>query len=119
MDRSNCVLKSTCFTFDIKHTNIKFTLLKKIKNKFNKYPRIDGSYCRFGCHEEETREHLLLECVHLDAARQEFLKGVQAVLGHNPTNLQETLGMRLTSQARKCKIAKFLYEFLCESNLHM
>jgi hypothetical protein len=74
---------------------------------------------RFGCQEEETHEHLLLECVHLDTPRQAFLQAVQRVLGGTPTNLLEALGIRLTSQARKCKIAKFLYQFLCESNLHM
>jgi len=96
-----------------------FLYTNQIKNKFDKYPRIDGSRCRFGCQDEETREHLLLECVHLDSARQVFTQGVQGILGSTPSNLQAALGMNLKSQARKCKIAKFLYEFLCESNLHM
>ena len=96
-----------------------FLYTNQIKNKFDKYPRLDGSQCRFGCQDEETREHLLLECVHLDTARQKLLKGVQGVIGVSPSNLQDVLGLRLTSQARKCKIAKILYEFLCESNLHM
>ena len=96
-----------------------FLYTNQIKNKFDKYPRLDGSQCRFGCQDEETREHVLLECVHLDTARQKLLEGVQGVKGVSPSNLQDVLGLHLTSQARKCKIAKILYEFLCESNLHM
>ena len=96
-----------------------FLYTNQVKNKFDKYRRIEGSYCRFGYQEEETREHLLLECVHLDNSRQELFQGIQGVLGVLPTNLQEALGMRVRSHARKGKIARFLYEFLCKSNLHM
>src|ERR1700742_836249 len=96
-----------------------FLYTNQVKNKFDKYSRINGSNCRFGCHQEETQEHLLLECSHLDTQRQEFIQGIRGVLGITPTNLQEALGMRVTSQLRKGKIARILYEFLGQSNLHM
>ena len=96
-----------------------FLYTNQIKAKFDKYPRNEGANCRFGCQAVETREHLLLECVLLDVPRQSFIQGVQRVLGVVPTNLEEALGMRISSQVKKSRIARSLHDFLFKSDLHM
>jgi len=96
-----------------------FLYTMQVKNKFAKYPTLDGSHCRFGCAEHETREHLLLECIHLSGARQDFLDSVQKTIGILPTNIEEALGFRVKSQARKGRIARILYKFLQSTELHL
>ena len=91
----------------------------QIKNMFAKYPRLDGSHCRFGCAVEETRQHLLLECIHLAGARQDFLDSVQKIIGIHPTTIEEALGVRVKSQSRKGRIARILNKFLQSTDLHL
>lgn len=96
-----------------------FLYTMQIKNKFAKYPRLDGSHCRFGCAVEETRQHLLLECIHLAGARQDFLDSVQKIIGIHPTTIEEALGVRVKSQSRKGRIARILNKFLQSTDLHL
>jgi hypothetical protein len=90
----------------------------QIKNTFDKYKRTVVHTVDLEV-QKKLLEHLLLDCVHLDNSRQEFLFDVGRVLGMQPSNIQEALGMRVKSHARRGKIARILYEFLCNSNLHM